>query len=297
MKQIVIVALALSMWVVPIPQDRRQPSAGTTKKERGADAQLAEDARDKQQAAEIAALNAMLAALAKSEQESANERQQEAAIESENVHLQRWMIGVGLAQTFALIGTLVFIGWQAKETARAAKATETAAKAAKTSADAFLSSERAWLIPAAESVKPNGLPTRTLVNSQVETVTVRIENCGRTPAWIMDWFIEAIVLDDTNIGQFTNAGRPEGDFPNARPFPQGRTEDFSVEWTTNQSEIAGVKAGQKHLYIYGFLQYRSIVGDDPCVSRFCFHYFYKRNTFGRLEEGWAAEPPEENHYT
>jgi hypothetical protein len=163
-------------------------------------------------------------------------------------------------------------------------------------AQSVINSERAWLIPDARSVEPNTLTIPTLANTHVETINVGIENCGRTPAWLMDWFLDVIVLDDTNIGQYTDA-QPEGDFPNARPFPQGRRENFSREWKTSMSEIAAIKSGQRHLYVWGFLQYRNLTGDDPCISRFCLHYFHRRNTLGRLEEGWAAEPSEENHYT
>ena len=221
------------------------------------------------------------------------------------------LVVVGIGGIIAALCTLRLISWQtrvmvmqtkiAKTSARAAifgvAAAKKSADAALLNAQAIINSERAWLIPTTESIEPNDLPTRFLANSQVETMTVRIENCGRTPAWLMDWFFEAVVLDDTNIGQFTHAVRPEGDFPNARPFPQGRTEPFSFEWTTNQSEIANVKAGKKHLYIYGFLQYRSILGNAPCVSYVCFHCFHRRDTRGKLRGGWAMEQPKTNHYT
>ena len=106
-----------------------------------------------------------------------------------------------------------------------------------------------------------------------------------------------VVSEDASIGQITNAARPEGNFPHARPFPHTRIEDFWFEWTTSKAEIGQIKAGQKHLYIWGFLQYRSIASDEPRVSRFCFHYFHRRNSRGSFDEGWTMEPPEENYYT
>lgn len=172
-----------------------------------------------------------------------------------------------------------------------------AADAALLNAQAVIDSERAWLVPAAEFIKPAVLPAVNLFNSQIETVTIRIENCGPTPAWLTDWFAHVEVLDDTNVGQFTNAGQPEGDFPNARPFPQRRIEEFSCQWETNWPEVAAIRSGQKHLYIYGFVEYRSIAGNKPHISRFCFHYFHRRNNIGSFDEGWIADPPEENYYT
>jgi hypothetical protein len=332
MKSLLLAMLAFDLLAAPTPQSSRQPSEGIVKRDNGLNGKETADGQNQQQAAEAETLKAILAAIAKDQQGRADDQIKEASRENDTVKAEWWLVYVGIAQAIALGFTLVAIGYQAWQTRIAAeatrdaavatqgstmaierqvgvmerqtKATEGAAVAAKESADAALlnaqaviNSERAWLIPAANAIEPNELPNRALANSSVEKVRVRIENCGRTPAWLMDWFVEAVVLDDTNISQFTNAGQPEGDFPNARPFPHGRTEDFAFEWTTNNTEIAAVKSGKKHLYIHGFVQYRSLTGDDPCISRFCFHYFYKRNVLGRLDEGWAAEPPGENHYT
>lgn len=214
------------------------------------------------------------------------------------------LVLVGIGATAAALFTLGAIKHQTAhlrnsviQSRKGANAAKKSAIAASKSTEALVNIERAWLIPATEFVKPNELPTIGIVNSQVETIIIRIENCGHTPAWLMDWSINVIVLNDTNIEQATGVEQPDGDFPNARPFPQGRTEEFPFEWKTNGAEIAAINSGQKHLYIYGFLQYRSIIGDEPRISWFCFHYFHKRNSVGGFDNGWAMEPPEENHYT
>jgi hypothetical protein len=110
----------------------RQPSKGVAKKQSIVGAQLAQHSRDEQQTAQTATLNAILAARTKEEQDRAAERQQEAAIEAENIHLQRRIVSVGIAQAFALIGTLIVIGYQAIQTAKAAVATSDATKAIQT---------------------------------------------------------------------------------------------------------------------------------------------------------------------
>jgi hypothetical protein len=222
-----------------------------------------------------------------------NEKPADVRISSVDVNKAPWDFAYIGASLLIALATLVLAGTAWVQ----ASAAKNAAKAAFLNAKAVIDSERAWLIPAAESIEPNELPAGILANSQVETLTVRIENCGRTPAWLMDWFIGPVVSEDASIGQITNAARPEGNFPHARPFPHTRIEDFWFEWTTSKAEIGQIKAGQKHLYIWGFLQYRSIASDEPRVSRFCFHYFHRRNSRGSFDEGWTMEPPEENYYT
>jgi hypothetical protein len=195
-------------------------------------------------------------------------------------------------------GILVIVGlvtcgaifWQAWETRKAAEA-------ARSNIQAFIATERAWLIPS-DTVTPKGLPTIRSQPTQEESMIVRIQNFGHTPAWLTDWFLRAEVLEDTNIGQFLSMQKPEGDHPNARPFPPNKIEDFRVSWEINdQSEIDDIQSGKKHLYVYGYLEYGSTVGKAVCHSYFCFHYFRLRDSLGHIEEGWMIDPPEGNYYT
>jgi hypothetical protein len=194
-------------------------------------------------------------------------------------------------------GLLVVVGlitcgailWQSWETRKAAEA-------ARRNIQAFIDTERAWLIPS-DTVTPKRLPTIRLQSTQDESMVVQIQNFGHTPAWLTDWFFRAEVLEDTNIGQFLSIQKPEGDHPNARPFPPNKKEDFPVGWKiSDQSEIDDVQSGKKHLYVYGHLEYRSTVGKAVCHSYFCFHYFRSRDSSGHIEEGWMMDPPEGNYY-
>jgi hypothetical protein len=209
-------------------------------------------------------------------------------------------------------GLLVFAGfagiWYARKTLKTIKeqtaATRIAADAAKESAEAaslnaqvLINTERAWLIPCA-SVTPKTLPTFQFQPNHIQWLTIQIQNFGRTPAWLTDWFFEAVVLETTDIRELINSQRPEADHPNARPLPPAKVEDFRVKWEIHDSsEINDIQSGKKHLYVYGYLQYRSTVGRDLCCSYFCFHHFHRRDNDGSSEDGWTMEPPEGNHYT
>jgi hypothetical protein len=188
MKQFTFIALALSIWVVPLPQTLRQPSAGAPKKVRSADAQLAKNAREKQQATEVAALNSILATIAKNEQESSDERKQEAAVESENTHLQRWIIGVGIAQAFALIGTLIAVIYQSKKTAEATQAMRDSLPLQKEAADAALLNAQAAI--AADR------PWVSFFGSFGQGVfTCEAANLGNTPAEIISYQADVRIVD------------------------------------------------------------------------------------------------------
>src|SRR6267378_1530583 len=122
MKRITFVTITLGVWIVFLPQAHRQLSAGVSKKESSTDAQLAEDAREKQQAAQTAALDSILATIAKNEQERTDERQQEASDEKATIRAEWWLVYLGIAQAIALIGTLIAVCYQTKKTAEATQA-------------------------------------------------------------------------------------------------------------------------------------------------------------------------------
>ncbi len=190
-----------------------------------------------------------------------------------------------------LVLTCGAIFWQAWETRKAAEA-------ARDNILALVDSERAWLLPY-DFVSPKALPTVRLASGQKEQLTVHFQNCGRTPAWILDWTIEAIVLEDTNIGEFISSQQPEEEFPNSRPIPPNDKEYFiGCDWKIRDpSEIDDIQTGKKHLYVYGYIAYRSTVGKDSCYSYFCFHYSRRRDNRGNFKEGWMMDPIEANHYT
>jgi hypothetical protein len=193
--------------------------------------------------------------------------------------------------------TAAFICWQSWETRRAANAAKDSTAAASHNTEVLIDIERAWLIPS-DDVRPKSLPTVRLRPVQTELLVVQIKNFGRTPAWITDFWIDIEVLDDTNIEQFTNSQKPEADYSSSRPVPSDKTEEFSIEWNIRDaSMIDDIQAGRKHLYVFGYVQYRIAMRKELACSYFCFHYFRRRYVDGNFEEGWMLEPPTANHYS
>ncbi len=179
------------------------------------------------------------------------------------------------------------------------KATITAANAAKINADAIINIERAWLIPS-DTVTPKALPKYRLTGTQTEQLIVQIQNFGHTPAWLTDWFFGVEILDSnkTDIGEFINAHKPEGDHPYARPFPPGERNGFPIEWKIlKPSDLTDIQDGRKKLYVYGFIEYRNTVGKDFCLSQFCFRHVIERDFDGSINQLWVIDPPEWNNYS
>jgi hypothetical protein len=190
-----------------------------------------------------------------------------------------------------LVLTCLAIFWQAWETRKAAEA-------ARDNIQAVIDSERAWLLPC-DFVRPKALPTTRLTSRQSEQLTVHFQNCGRTPAWILDYYIEAVVVDVADdIGKLLGSLQPEEESPNSRPIPPNDKEYFvGCDWNSTASGMADIQAGKKHLYVYGYIAYRSTVGNESCYSYFCFHYARIRDSRGNVEEGWMMDPIEANHYS
>ncbi len=153
MKQIALAALTVGMWIVSVSQSSGPPRAGVAKKESRANAQFTTNCDNNQKAAEDAALNVMLAAITKNEQERAADLQQETADKNKTVKAEWWLVYVGIAQALALICTLGVIWYQAEKTAEATKAMRDSlplqkitADAALLNAQAIINSERAWFL-------------------------------------------------------------------------------------------------------------------------------------------------------
>jgi hypothetical protein len=123
------------------PQSSRQL---VTKRVDVTEGQQAQKTGNKQQTPNITetkAWNAVATAIRENTQQRAKENQQKAVVESENIHLQRWLVGVGIAQALALIFTIIFIWYQAAETRNAAEASRDSVQAIKDQAGIM---ERQW---------------------------------------------------------------------------------------------------------------------------------------------------------
>lgn len=292
MKQITFTALALIIGIVSFPQSRRQPSAGITKKVSGASAQLAKDAHDKQQAAEIAALNSMLAATAKSEQERTQERQQETAVESENNHLQRWIIGVGIIQTLALIGTLIAVIYQSKETAKATQAMCDSLPLQKSAADAALLNAQAAVSAARPWISFFGT-----YNSGI--FIFKAANLGKTPAEVVSYTSDMMIVDRVeNLPIPPRYGKTQIP-PFALLTPSQRSDGANITLTTFDTNGIAAPDPQKQTFVFFFsLVYKNpLTSADPSIipqheSRMCFWYENRGGGFPQ-----AGGPQEYNKHT
>jgi hypothetical protein len=189
-----------------------------------------------------------------------------------------WLMFVSLLQFLALLGTGIIIylqknlmGKHATHLENLATATGANANAAQANANAIINIERAWLIPS-DTVSPKVLPGIRLEPEHVTHLVVKITNFGRTPAWLTDWSFAVEVIDNnTDIRQLASP-QPEADHPNARPFPPGKEEEFTVIWKIHPGDIDDIRDGRKQLYVHGYISYRNTVGRENCISQFCFHH-------------------------
>jgi len=169
------------------------------------------------------------------------------------------------------------------------------ADAAKASADALISIERARLLPDG-FVNPMELPDPRMFPLHVETRTVRVINRGRTPAVVVEWLCTMLITESANVLSLLDYSQFHTS-PNGQLIPPDGAENFFAEWSTNSpSEIRDVRAARKQLYIYGFVKYRDIFGNQLNETYFCFHYFRGADSEG-LHEGWTVEPQEANRST
>jgi len=185
-----IVAFAFICWLMPPVQTSRQPSKRVSEKESSTSGKLATDSSNTKVSPDTETLKAILGVITKEQQKTADNQNNEATLEKENIRAEWWLVGVGFAQTIALIGTLWAVWYQAKKTAVAAMATEKAANAAWLNAQAVLDSERAWV-------------EASIVRDK-QIYFLKIANQGKTPAYIEGYDIHRGPFKEGN--KFT----PEG---------------------------------------------------------------------------------------
>ena len=107
MKSSLVIVLAFVLWTAPTPQSSRQPSNVIAKKENGPSAKKTANPQNKQQAAEDETLKAISAAIAKDQEDRANNQKNEEADEKETIKAEWWLVYVGVAQAIALVLTFI----------------------------------------------------------------------------------------------------------------------------------------------------------------------------------------------
>ena len=212
-----------------------------------------------------------------------------------------WLEGIALVALF-------FLDWleyrrqgaerieQHRESVAQMKIMQSHADATKASADALINIERAWLVPNG-FVDPSELPSTRVVPGHVEELAVQIKNCGRTPAWLMEWLCKPLVADTADIQNLLDYSHSNRSLKGV-PIPPNESENFVAEWKIERpSEIDEIREGRKQFYVYGFVRYKDIFGVASHDTYFCFHHSRRRDAIGRIAEGWAVEPEDANQHT
>lgn len=238
-------ALALCIWIIPLPQNPRQPSTRINKEQRSTDAQLAEDSREKQQATETAALNSVLTAMTKSELERASERDQEAIDEKATLKAEWWLVYVGIAQAIALISTLGFIWYQAKKTAEATQAMRDGLPLQKSAADAALLNAQAAIAAARPWISFFGE-----YNSGI--FTFKAANLGNTPAEVISYANNMAIVDRIE------------NLPIAPIYGRDQIPPFALLTPDHYSNGANITVGT--------FDTNSIIAPDPQKQTFVFFF-------------------------
>lgn len=130
---------------MPLSQTAGQPSKGVSEKQSSARGKLSTDSSNDKNSTDTETLKAILAAITKDQQERTANQNQEGAKENESIKAEWWLVGIGIAQTLALIGTLIFIGLQAREMANATRAMRDSTAEVKRQADLQQSAMQQWI--------------------------------------------------------------------------------------------------------------------------------------------------------
>jgi hypothetical protein len=123
MKQIGTAALIL-VWVVFIPHVAGQETKRIAPKKQAPSGQLSQNPSNGEQSSNAAELRAIADTITKYEQETASSQNQETPYEKESIKLQWFLLGIGVTQTVALVGTLLALIYQSSKTAQAARAAQ-----------------------------------------------------------------------------------------------------------------------------------------------------------------------------
>jgi hypothetical protein len=168
--------------------------------------------------------------------------------------------------------TLVFIGWQAWETRRAASAARDAvietgknASAALLNAEAIINSERPWIFVEV------GQPSQKARNAHVQFTAW---NRGRTPAEIIVYTCESqpfITADDLTPDpvypkvelMYKKYVAPDQSFPLLEPSYDCSTALTDSMWDQMNSR-------RQRLYFVGHVVYRDLITHKEHETRFCY---------------------------
>jgi hypothetical protein len=165
------------------------------------------------------------------------------------------------------VPTLWFVGWQARETRKAAQASEVAVAVALKQAEHMVNSERAWVMAELKFEQGTSLSwgsgDNAFADQTTATVILSIRNSGSTPAWVYEQFVHLEVsprvlasLEKYESPNFPFIGEGKTSHVNyeIHPLTQG---DDPIGWKAWVSDV-GIPTPENglHVYIYGVVRYR-----------------------------------------
>ncbi|MDZ4342019.1 MAG: hypothetical protein U1E51_06225 [Candidatus Binatia bacterium] len=177
------------------------------------------------------------------------------------------LVTFSAALTFATVVLVMFAGWQAYETRKAANAAKDAAAAAKQQGIIMAALDRPWLIPDKPII--TGWPFDP---EPPHTIRIQwsVRNFGTSPAFLtklsIKFGIERWPLPEPPK---YDAALPFGDLA----IPQNRDHATEKTFTLPENIVRDIEDGNGSVLVYGFLKYHDALGDEH-ATRFCCYWFY-----------------------
>jgi hypothetical protein len=282
MRTLIVSALAVGVWVIPVSHGVKQPEKRTIQRNVTTDADNAAKHNQSRRSPDAEMIDKLLTRELEIQQQNAHILQAEESHTSKQIETDerlakytKWLVFVGIVQGIVFFLTLLAIRHEAKIASEIASAARTNADAVGDNARALINSERPWVL-VENLLLSELLPMEQQMPVQV---TYEIQNYGRTPA--------RIVRARTRFqmsNQMAEPPNPEvyedsGGIVAQRIVPQmltprlGNIALLEPNRYMSADQIQAVNNGQIYLWAYGFIAYRDTLGTEgEYLTRFCYCY-------------------------
>jgi hypothetical protein len=161
------------------------------------------------------------------------------------------------------------------------------ANIAQMTAKSLMDADRAWLMVTVGKL-PDFTPVPDLL--QILWVEPKVENAGKTPAWITKMRLKAQQfpsmegIPDEPIYE----GERTMHFDGEAVLPSGASV-APLRVGVDAHDFTAIRQGKSFLYVYGFVDYLD-VSKRPCQTKFCFLY-HVPGGFNPIPEGFVFGGP------
>jgi hypothetical protein len=237
MKNLLLAAIALGLWIAPMPQSAGQPSKGIVEKNAAPSTRPAADRQNSQQSAEAEAIRAMLSAMTQLQQQQAEAQKTEASEKKSTIDVEWWLVWVGIIQAVALVLT---IGAMIRQTG-------VLKDTGKRQLRAYVGMTECCL-----KLDPPDVPEGQ----------VTIKNCGQTPAQRVRHWIGIAVLPHPLVSKLPV---PPGGLQmsvSILPPDSRHTLVVPVKMPIRAQDLQSLYTPEHTVYVYGHVVYEDIFGDE-----------------------------------